>query len=156
MDSKAVPEGHHTLTAYLAVDDAASAIDWYRRAFGARERVRIEAKDGTIAHAALAIGDSVLMLSDPVGEVRPPTAINGTTATLFMYVDDVDAVVDRAVSEGATVSAEVADQFWGDRFGTIIDPYGHHWSIATHIEDLTPEELGERAKVALVLTGGRL
>ena len=156
MGSKAVPEGYHTLTAYIAVDDAASAIDFYKRAFGARERGRMEADDGRIAHAALEIGDSVLMLSDTSSdEVRPPLALGGTTTSMFMYVDDVDAVFDQAVSEGATVSAEVADQFWGDRFGTLTDPYGHHWSIATHIEDLTPEELGDRARDVLAAVGGR-
>ena len=156
MASKGVPEGYHTLTAYIAVDNAASAIDFYKRAFGATERGRMEAPDGKIAHAALEIGDSVIMLSDLMGdEVRPPLALGGTTTSLFMYVDDVDAVFDQAVSEGATVSAEVADQFWGDRFGTLTDPYGHHWSIATHIEDLTPEELGERAKEAMATAGGR-
>ena len=156
MASKGVPEGYHTLTAYIAVDDAAGAIDFYQRAFGARERSRMEAEDGRIAHAALEIGDSVLMLSDTSSdEVRPPLALGGTTTSMFMYVDDVDAVFDQAVSEGATVSAEVADQFWGDRFGTLTDPYGHHWSIATHIEDLTPEELGDRARDVLVAVGGR-
>jgi PhnB protein len=149
MASKAVPEGYHTLTAYLAVDNAASAIDFYKRAFGARERGRMEAEDGRIAHAALEIGDSVIMLSDTTDdEVRAPLALGGTTTSMFMYVEDVDAVFDQAVSEGATVNQEVADQLWGDRSGTLTDPYGHHWSIATHLEDLTPEELGERAQGA--------
>jgi PhnB protein len=146
-----VPEGYHTLTPYLAVEDAATAIDYYQRAFGAKERIRMETPDGKIGHAELEIGDSLVMLSDPFPQssTRPPKEIGGTSASVFMYVEDVDSVVKKAVDEGATVTMEVEDQFWGDRFGTITDPYGHVWSIATHIEDLTPEEIAERAKSAM-------
>ena len=151
MATKPIPEGYHTLTPYLAVDNAADAIEFYERAFGAKERMRMPGPEGKIGHAEIQIGDSIVMLSDPFPQstVRSPSDVGGTTASLFMYVDDVDAVVEQAVSAGATVTMEVADQFWGDRFGSIADPYGHTWSIATHVEDLTPEEIAERGKAAM-------
>jgi PhnB protein len=151
MATKPIPEGYHTLTPYLAVDNASEAIEFYTRAFGAKERVRMDAPDGKIGHAELQIGDSLLMLSDPFPQsnVRPPKDLGGTSANVFMYVEDVDAVVKRAVDAGATVTMEVADQFWGDRFGSISDPFGHSWAIATHVEDLSPEEIAERAKSAM-------
>jgi PhnB protein len=151
MAVKPIPDGYHTVTPYLAVDDAAEAIAYYQKAFGAKERVRMETPDGKIGHAELEIGDSLVMLSDPFpqGSTRPPKELGGTTAGVFMYVEDVDAVVKRAVDTGATVAMEVADQFWGDRFGTIIDPFGHSWSIATHVEDVTPEQIAERAREAM-------
>jgi len=154
MATKPVPEGYHTLTSYLAVDDAAQAIEYYKKAFGAKERVRMAAPDGKIGHAELEIGDSMLMLADPFPQssTRPPKELGGTSASVFMYVEDVDAVVKQAVDAGASMTMEVADQFWGDRFGTITDPFGHVWSIATHIEDLTPEEIAERAKAAMAAT----
>jgi PhnB protein len=115
----------------------------------------MEAPDGSIGHAELEIGDSVIMLSDPFPQssTRPPSELGGTSASVFMYVEDVDAVVKQAVDAGATITTEVAGQFWGDRFGTIRDPFGHVWSVATHIEDLTPEEIGERAKAAMAAEG---
>ncbi len=151
MATKPIPEGYHTLTPYLAVDNATEAIEFYKRAFGAKERVRMEAPGGKIGHAELEIGDSLVMLSDPFPQssVRPPKELNGASASVFMYVEDVDAVVKQAVDAGATVTMEVADQFWGDRFGTVSDPFGHSWSIATHVEDLTPEEIAERGKAAM-------
>jgi PhnB protein len=146
-----IPEGYHTVTPYLAVDDAARAIDFYKKAFGAKERVRMEAPDGKIGHAELELGDSLVMLSDPFPQAstRPPKELDGTSASVFMYVEDVDAVVNKAVGAGATVTMEVEDQFWGDRFGTVTDPFGHVWSIATHVEDLTPDEIAERGKAAM-------
>ena len=146
-----IPEGYRTLTTYLTMEHAAEAIDYYKEVFGARERIRMEAPDGKIGHAELQIGDSLLMLSDafPDATSRPPTELGGTTAGAFMYVEDVDAVVKRAVGSGATITMEVADQFWGDRFGSITDPFGHVWSIATHVEDVPPEEIAERAKAAM-------
>jgi PhnB protein len=146
-----IPEGYHTLSAYLAVEDAAQAIDYYVKAFGAKEVVRMDAPGGKIGHAELEVGDSRIMLSDPFPQAstRPPKELGGTSASVFMYVEDVDAVVKRAVDAGATVTMEVADQFWGDRFGTITDPFGHVWSIATHVEDVPPEEMTERAKAAM-------
>jgi PhnB protein len=151
MTVKPIPEGYHTATPYLIVDDAAEAIAYYTKAFGAKERGRMQAPGGKIGHAELEIGDSIVMLSDPFpGAVtRPPKELGGATGSVFLYVEDVDAVVERAVDAGATVSMEVADQFWGDRFGTITDPFGQIWSIATHIEDVAPEEMAERAKQAM-------
>ena len=151
MATKPIPEGYHTLTPYLTVDDASEAIEFYKRAFGAKEIMRMKTPDGSIGHAEIEIGDSRVMLSDPFPQssVRPPKEIGGTTGSIFMYVEDVDEVVKQAVDAGATVTMEVDDQFWGDRFGTVSDPYGHVWSIATHIEDLTPEEIAERGKAAM-------
>jgi len=151
MAVKPIPEGYHTLTAYLAVDNASEAIEFYKRAFGAKERMRMDTPDGSIGHAELEIGDSLVMLSDPFpqAQTRPPKEVGATTAGIFMYVEDVDAVVKKAVDEGATVASEVTDQFWGDRFGSVTDPYGHSWSIATHVEDVPPEEMAERAKEAM-------
>jgi PhnB protein len=151
MATMPVPEGYHTVTPYLHVDDAEQAIDFYKKAFGAKERMRMEAPDGRIAHAEIEIGDSLVMLSDPFPQssVRTPKELGGTTAGVFLYLEDVDAVVKRAVGAGATVTMEVADQFWGDRFGSVTDPFGHSWSIATHVEDVPPEEMAERAKAAM-------
>jgi len=151
MAVKPVPEGYHTLTPYLAVDDASEAIDYYKKAFGAEERVRMNGPDGKVGHAELAVGDSLIMLSDPFPQAstRPPHELGGTSASVFMYVEDVDAVVKKAVDAGASVTMAVEDQFWGDRFGTITDPFGHVWSIATHVEDLSPQEIEERGKAAM-------
>ena len=155
MPTKPIPEGYHTLTAYLAVPNASEAIEFYKRAFGAKEVVRMEAPDGSIGHAELQIGDSRLMLSDPFpqGSTKPPKELGGTSVGLFMYAEDVDEVVKQAIDAGAKIITEVEDQFWGDRFGTIGDPFGHSWSISTHVEDLSPEEIAERAKVAMAGTG---
>jgi PhnB protein len=156
MAIKPIPEGYHTVTPYLAVDDAAEAIAYYTKAFGATERSRMEAPDGSIGHAELEIGDSLVMLSDPFPQAttRTPKELGGTTATVFLYVEDVDAVVKRAVDAGATVTMEVADQFWGDRFGAITDPFGHSWSIATHVEDVPPDEMARRAEEAMAQMSG--
>jgi len=155
MTTQPIPEGYHTLTTYLTIENAAAAIDYYKDVFGAKERIRMEAPDGKIGHAELEIGDSLLMLSDafPGATSRPPTELGGTTAGAFMYVEEVDAVVKRAVESGATITMEIADQFWGDRFGTITDPFGHSWSIATHVEDVPPDEIAERAKAAMAEMG---
>jgi PhnB protein len=156
MAVKPIPEGYTSVTPYLAVDDAAQAIAYYEKAFGAQERGRMEAPDGKIAHAELEIGDSLVMLSDvlPQFVTKSPRELGGSSASIMLYVEDVDAVVKQAVDAGATVATEVADQFWGDRFGTVIDPYGHAWSIATHVEDVPPEEMAERAKAAMAAMGG--
>jgi PhnB protein len=151
MPTKPVPEGYHTVSAYLAVDDAERAIEYYTKAFGAKEVVRMSAPGGKIGHAELEIGDSRIMLSDPFPQAstRPPKDLGGTSASVFMYVEDVDALVKQATDAGATVTMEVADQFWGDRFGTITDPFGHVWSIATHVEDVPPEEMERRGREAM-------
>jgi PhnB protein len=156
MAVKPIPEGYHTLAPYLAVDNAAEAIDYYKEAFGAKERVRMNAPGGAIGHAELEIGDSVVMLSDPFPQssTKPPKELGGSSMSVFMYVEDVDAVVKQAVDAGATVLMEVADQFWGDRFGTVQDPFGHTWSVATHVEDVPPEEMAERAKAAMADMSG--
>jgi PhnB protein len=156
MAAQAVPEGYQTLTPYLSVDDAEAAIDFYRRAFGATEQARMASPDGKIAHAELQIGDSKVMLADafPQFTVKPPKDIGGTTVGIFMYVDDVDQVFRQAVEAGATSTMEPEDQFWGDRFGTVTDPFGHNWQIATHVEDVPPEEMEERAKAAFAAMAG--
>ena len=155
MATKPIPEGYHSLTLYLAVDDAAKAIEFYQRAFGATERVRMPAPDGRIGHAELEIGDSVLMLADPSpqSQAKPPKELGGTTAGIFVYVDDVDAVVQDALDAGATLTMPVDDMFWGDRFGSVTDPFGHSWQIATHIEDVSSEEMEERMKAAMAEAG---
>jgi PhnB protein len=155
MAVKPIPEGYHSLTPYLAVEDAAKAIDFYKEAFGAEEFVRMPGPDGKIAHAELQIGDSKLMLSDPFpqSEVRPPSERGGPTASVFMYVDDVDATFEQAQEVGAEVVSELEDMFWGDRFGKLSDPFGHVWSIATHKEDLSQEEMAERSKAAMAEMG---
>ena len=147
----AIPEGYQALTPYLTVDDAAAAIDFYGRAFGAKERARMAGPDGKIAHAELEIGDSVIMLSDPFPQfaTKSPKELGGTSVGVFMYVENVDDVFRQAVDVGATPLMEPEDQFWGDRFGSITDPFGHSWQIATHVEDVPPEEMAERAKTAM-------
>jgi PhnB protein len=146
-----IPEGYNTLSPSIAVDNASEAIEFYKKAFGATERGRMPGPGGTIAHAELQIGDSILMLSDPFPQssVKPPKELGGTTVNLFLYVEDVDALVKQATDAGATVSMPVDDMFWGDRFGTITDPFGHSWGIATHVEDVSPEDMAERGKAAM-------
>jgi PhnB protein len=150
-----IPEGYHSVTPALALDDAAAAIEFYKQAFGATERMRMPAPDGRIAHAELEIGDSLVMVSDTFEQstVRSPKELGGTTSSVFLYVEDVDAVVQRAVDAGATVTMAVENMFWGDRFGSLSDPFGHHWSLATHVEDLTEEEMAERAREAMAGAG---
>jgi PhnB protein len=141
-----IPEGYPALTPSLTIDGAAQAIEFYERAFDAKLRGRMDAPDGRVAHAELEIGDGLLMLGDPFPQstAKSPKELGGTTTGLFMYVEDVDAAVQRAVDAGATVTSPIEDAFWGDRFGTIADPFGHEWQLATHKEDLTPEEIERR------------
>jgi PhnB protein len=151
MPAKPIPEGYNTISHHLAVDDAGEAIEYYKRAFGATERGRMNAPDGRVAHAELQLGDSVVMLADPFDQssTKPPKELGGASASLFMYVEDVDAAFQRAVDAGATATMPPEDMFWGDRFSTLTDPFGHVWNLATHIEDLTPEEIEERARQAM-------
>ena len=151
MAVKPIPGGYHSLQIYLAVEDAARAIDFYKEAFGAEETVRMPGAGGAVAHAELQLGDSKLMLSDPFpqSQVRPPSERGGSTASVFMYVEDADAVFERAQQAGATVVAPLENMFWGDRFGTLADPFGHVWSVATHVEDVSEEELAERSAKAM-------
>jgi PhnB protein len=148
MAVKPIPEGYHTISPALAIEGCAEAIEFYKRAFGAKERSRMPGPNNSIAHAELEIGDSVVMVSDPFpqGTTKAPTDLGGTTVNLFMYVKDVDAVFQRAIDAGATVAAPLEDQFWGDRFGSVLDPYGHSWGIATHVEDVPAEEMEKRAQ----------
>ena len=145
---KPVPDGYHTVTPYLVIKGAANAIDFYKKAFGAVELTRLESPDGRIMHAEVRIGDSPLMLCDewPDWNALGPQSIGGTAVSIMLYLDDVDSVVNRALEYGATLLMPVADQFWGDRMGTVADPFGHKWSIATHTEDVAADEIARRAK----------
>lgn len=143
-----IPPGMHTITPHLVIRDAARAIDFYKQVFGAQETGRSLSPDGRIMHAALKIGDSMLFLNDEFpehGGGGGPQALGGTPVTLNLYVEDADAVFNRAVDAGAEVRMPIADQFWGDRYGMLRDPFGHSWSIATRKEDLTPDEIRARA-----------
>jgi PhnB protein len=147
MTVKAKPDGYHSVTPYLIVKDAAGAIDYYKKVFGAQELFRLSGPDGKLGHAELKIGDSVVMLADEhpgMGALSPQT-IGGSPVRMMVYVDNVDEVVPRAVAAGAKILRPVADQFYGDRAGGIEDPYGHHWHVATHKEDVPPEEMKRRA-----------
>jgi uncharacterized glyoxalase superfamily protein PhnB len=146
--ARPIPEGYHTITPSLVIKGAAEAIDFYKRAFGAEEfcRMPFPGADGgvKIGHAELRIGDSVLFLADEFPE-HCATGPNGhSPVTIHLYVTDADAAFKRAVEAGATVTMPLADMFWGDRFGKLVDPFGHQWSIATHVEDVTPEQMKER------------
>ena len=142
-----VPEGYHTITPYLAVEDASAAIDFYQRALGAKERVRMSGPGDSVMHAELEIGDSLVMLSDPFPQAstKPPKELGGTSVSIFAYVEDIDAVYKQAIDAGATSLMEPDDMFWGDRFGSVQDPFGHSWTIATHVEDVSPEEMEKRS-----------
>jgi PhnB protein len=144
---KAVPEGYHTITPNIVVSDGAKAIDFYKKAFGAEEVLRLDMPDGKIAHAEISIGGARIMLHDeaPEWKALSPQTIGDSGSSLMLYVNDADAVVKRAAEAGATVTMDVADQFYGDRCGNIKDPFGHKWSIATHIEDVELDEIKRRA-----------
>ena len=142
-----VPEGFHTVTPQLVLDNAAQAIEWYKKALGAQEVSRALGPDGKIMHADLKIGNSHIMMNDAMMGSKGPQAMGGSPISLWVYVDDVDALFNRAVAAGARPHGpmgQVADQFWGDRTGTFMDPAGYQWTIATHKEDLTPEEMNRR------------
>jgi PhnB protein len=142
-DVKRVPDGYPRVCPYLHIDGAAAAIEFYKDVFGATERIRMSGPDGKVGHAELAIGDSVVMLADehPGLGVLGPRAVGGTPVTLSIFVDDVDATVAWAVERGATIKRPVQDRFYGDRVGHIEDPFGHAWSIQTHVRDVSPEEM---------------
>jgi PhnB protein len=143
-----VPEGYHTITPYLAVENAPEAIDFYKRALGAKERVRMPGPGGSVMHAELEIGDSVVMLSDPFPQAstKPPKELGGTSVSIMVYVDNIDSLYKQAIDAGATSLMEPDDMFWGDRFGSVQDPFGHSWTIATHVEDVSPEEMQKRSQ----------
>ena len=152
-----VPPGHHTVTAYLTVNDGARALEFYTRAFGAREVARMPGPGGKLMHAEFKIGDSFVMLSDEfpgMSSCKAPTSLGGTTVTMFLYVPDVDATFRRAVEAGCKVIAPVMDMFWGDRFGKLEDPFGNQWSMATHKEDVSPAEMAQRSQAFMAKMGG--
>ena len=138
-----IPEGMHSLTPHLVCDGAAAAIDFYKAAFGAVECTRLPTPDGKLMHAMLRIGDSALMLVDafPQMGALDPKALKGSPVTIHLYVNDVDATMAQAQRAGATLTMPAQDMFWGDRYGQLRDPFGHHWSVATHVQDLTPEQI---------------
>lgn len=144
---KAVPEGFHTVTPHLTLDNAAQAIDWYKKALGAEEKGRAVGPDGKILHAELQIGNSRIMVNDAIMGGKGPKAVGGSPASLWIYVEDCDALFNRAVAAGGQVlpgMGAMADQFWGDRCGSLKDPHGYSWTIATRKEDLTPQEMEQR------------
>ena len=145
-DVKAIPEGYPRITPYLHVDGAEAAIEFYGKIFGAQERMRMPAPEGKIGHAELMLGDSVLMLADEFPDMGAlsPNTIGGSPVTLSVYVDDVDAVFEAALEAGATLVRPIENQFYGDRTGQLEDPFGHRWSIATHVEDVPPDEMERR------------
>jgi len=144
--TRPVPDGYHTITAQLTIDNAAQAIDWYKRAFGATEVGRSLGPDGKIMHAEIRIGDSPIVLNDAMQDMKGPKALGGSPAALWLYVDNSDEVFKRATAAGATVKMPMDDQFWGDRAGALQDPAGYTWWIATHKEDLSRPEIEKRAQ----------
>jgi PhnB protein len=155
-DVKSIPDGYRNVTPYLFVRAAASAIDFYSTVFGAIEIVRMAGADGRIMHAELKIGDSIVMLADenPRNGVMSPQTIGGYSVGLHLYVENVDAVIQKAVENGARPLHPVKDQFYGDRSGSLLDPFGHMWSVATHIEDVSPEEMKKRMTAAMGQAAG--
>ncbi len=150
MAVKPIPDRFNTISAYATVKDAAAAIEFYKKAFGAEEFCRMPGPDGKgVMHAELAIGDSVLMIGEEFpGMAESPATLGGSPVTLHIYCEDADQLFQRAIDAGAKILMPLADQFWGDRMGKLTDPFGHHWSIATHKEDLTDEQVAERAAAA--------
>lgn len=154
---KPIPEGYHTITPSLVCRNAAKAIEFYKQVFGAQEQMRMPGPGGKIMHCELKIGDSMLFLSDEFPEMGAvaPESSGGRSSYLFLYVEDVDAVFNRAVTTGARVEMPVMDMFWGDRYGKITDPFGHQWGVATHKEDVTPEELKRRSEAFSAKAAGQ-
>ncbi len=148
---KPIPEGMHSITPHLVCAGAAEAIEFYKKAFGAVEGGRMPGPDGKIMHAQIKIGDSPVMLADEYPDFgsRGPKALGGTAVTLHLYVPDADSVYQKALDAGATVKMPIGDMFWGDRYGIVTDPFGHSWSIATHIKDMTPEQMAQAGEEAM-------
>ena len=146
-----IPAGYHTATPYLIVNDGSRAIEFYKKAFNAKETVRMDGPAGKIGHAELKIGDSMIMLSDemPGGSGKSPKSLGGSSASVFLYVEDVDSTYKQAVAAGAKSEMQPQNQFWGDRFGKLEDPFGHLWAIATHVEDVAPDEMEKRGREAM-------
>ena len=154
MAVRPIPEGYSSVTPYLIVSGAARALDYYKSVFDATELMRFEGPDGKIAHAEMQIGNSKMMLADEAPEMgyRSPQSLGGSASGMMLYVEDVDSVFERAVTAGAKAHQPVKDQFYGDRSGTLIDPFGHMWTISTHVEDVTPEEMQRRMEAARLQT----
>jgi PhnB protein len=148
MAVKPIPDGYSSITPYLYIRGASDAIEFYKRAFGAQELFRFPAPNGRVGHAELKMGNAIVMLADehPEMKVAGPATLGGTSVGIMLYVDKVDDVFARAVADGAKVEKAIENQFYGDRSGTIVDPFGHRWTIATHVEDVTPQEMEERMK----------
>ncbi len=148
---KPIPEGYHSATPYLVVKDGARALEFYKKAFGAKEIMRTPTPDGRIGHAEIQIGDSRIMLADedPRWGTKSPQSLGGTAASIYLYVDDVDAIFGKAVAAGAQVKEAVSDKFYGDRVGSFVDPFGHYWSVGTHKEDVSQEEMKKRMAAAM-------
>ncbi len=149
-----VPKGYHTVTPHLVVKGANEAMNFYNKAFGAVEALRMPTPDGAIMHAEMQIGDSRFFLNDEMMGAKSPQALSGSPVTIHLYVEDVDALWNQAVAAGCQVTMPLMDMFWGDRYGMLVDPFGHCWSLASHIEDVPPEEMGARAAAAMAAMGG--
>lgn len=154
--TKPIPEGYHTATPYLIIRGASDAIEFYKKAFGATELFRIPAPDGKVGHAEIKIGDSPIMLADEYPDMgyKGPLSLGGSPVSIMIYVEDVDTVFNRAVASGGSVKEAVSDKFYGDRMGTLTDPFGHVWHVSTHKEDISPEEMERRAKAASAAASG--
>ena len=153
---KAIPDGYHSLSSHLVCDGAAEAIEFYKKAFGAQQVGRMDGPDGKVMYACLKIGDSLIMLNDefPDYQAFGPKHLGGSPVVIHLYVNDADAVYQQAVDAGATATMPPMDAFWGDRYGKLTDPFGHHWAIATHIEDVSEEEMAKRAEAMFSGAGG--
>jgi uncharacterized glyoxalase superfamily protein PhnB len=150
-----VPKGYHTISPHLVVKGANEAMNFYNKAFGAVEAVRMPTPDGSaIMHAEMQIGDSRFFLNDEMMGAKSPQALGGSPVTVHLYVQDVDSLWNQAVAAGCQVTMPLMDMFWGDRYGMLVDPFGHCWSLASHIEDVPPEEMGQRAAAAMAARGG--
>ena len=154
--AKPIPDGYHSVTPYLIINGAADALEYYKKAFGATELFRMPAPEGKIGHAEIKIGDSPIMLADEFPEMgyKSPKSLGGSPVSIMIYVDDVDTVFKQAVDAGAKEQRPIKDQFYGDRSGTLEDPFGHVWHVATHKEDISPEEMERRAKAASAAASG--
>jgi len=148
MAVKYIPDGYHTATPYLIIKGAAKALDFYKKAFGATELMRMQGPDGKVGHAEIKIGNSPIMLADEFPDMgyKSPLSLGGSPVSIMLYVENVDKTVERAVAEGAKITKPIQDQFYGDRNGSIHDPFGHVWTISTHVEDVSPEEMQRRAE----------
>jgi PhnB protein len=156
MAVKPIPEAYHTVTPYLIIEGAAEAIEFYKQAFGAKELFRFPAPEGKIGHAEIKVGDSPIMLADAYPDMgyKGPKSLGGSPVSLMIYVENVDTVFNQAVQAGATVKEAVSDKFYGDRIGSLIDPFGHVWHVSTHKEDVSFEEMERRAKAASAGSSG--